>query len=48
METQTEQENGVFITPQEELTESVYNNLLMKPKHKEINKEMSKFIGNLN
>jgi hypothetical protein len=42
-----EQQNGLFITSQEELTESVYNNLLVKPKHKEIKKEINKFIGEL-
>ena len=49
METETEQtnDNGVFITPQEELTESVYNNILIKPKHKRINKEISRFLEGL-
>ena len=45
--TNTEEENGVFVTPQEELTESVYNNILLKPKHKNINKEMSRFVEGL-
>jgi hypothetical protein len=40
-------QDGLFITPQEDLTESVYNNLLVKPKHKEIKKEINKFIEGL-
>jgi hypothetical protein len=40
-------EQGVFITPQEELTESVYNNLIYKQKVNESKKEIVKFLEGL-
>ncbi len=42
MKTQTEQikDNGVFITPQNELTEEVNLRLFVKPKHDRIKEEI--------
>lgn len=39
--------NGVFITPQKELEEGVYNNLIYKKKSQKIKQEISDFIGGL-
>ena len=47
MTTQTNTDNGVFITPQEELTQEVYNNLIYKQKSKEKDKNMSEFLEGL-